>query len=132
MNMDYKDLILYLSIVIPGLVASPFVGRLLGAILYQWLESVRASLQADGTDKAVIPDPEVIDKGDGFSLHASTLLSADKTGGEIPDKLLQGFQAGNNLRASIEPGHGDSDSDMNKELSKKQIERIKRKILGLQ
>lgn len=130
--MDYKDLILYLSIVIPGLVASPFVGRLLGAILYQWLESARASLQADGTDKAVIPDSEVIDKGDGFSLHASTLLSADKTGGEIPDKLLQGFQAGNNLRASIEPGHGDSDSDMNKELSKKQIERIKRKILGLQ
>lgn len=79
-GMSYEHLILYLTITIPGLIASPFVGMFLGNIIYEWFERVRARFSSYGEDETVIPDSEIINERTEGPLKIGTIFPSRQYG----------------------------------------------------
>lgn len=130
-GMSYEHLILYLTITIPGLIASPFVGMFLGNIIYEWFERVRARFSSYGENKTVIPDSEIINERTEEPLKIGTIFPSGNTGSNTPDKILQGFETGDDISVGVQPCQGDDDPDTGDVISKQVIERLRRKILNL-
>lgn len=129
--MSYEHLILYLTITIPGLIASPFVGLFLGNIIYEWFERVSARFSSYGEDETVIPDSEIINERTEEPLKTGTIFPSGNTGSNTPDKILQGFETGDDISVGVQSCQGDDEPDTGDVISKQVIERLRRKILNL-